>query len=153
MTKHVNIRGAAPIGQIRDLDPLEASAVLYLRLWCDGPDAQQQVWNGFSGLLGSAAARDAVGALEDLCRICVQHGRRALMRHHPTCECLGADEACIANLVAHATEGEREDALLIATLLVRPDVSPLLAAAAQTLGLALKRMALRADNARSSVLH
>ena len=146
MTHHVNIRGAAAVGQICDLQPLEGSAVLYLRLWCDGPAAQEQVWNDFAGRLGPAAGREAIGALEDLCSLCARHGRRALMRHQPTCECLGADEACFANLVAHAVEGEREDALLIATLLVRPDVSPLLASAAQTFGLALKRMALRTDH-------
>lgn len=146
MTYQVSIRGAAPVGRISDLPPLEVSTVLYLRLWCDGPRAQEQVWNDFAGRLGPAAGREAVRALEDLCSLCARHGRRAFMRHQPTCECLGADEACFANLVAHAVEGEREDALLIATLLVRPDVSLLLASAAQTFGLALKRMALRADH-------
>ena len=64
----------------------------------------------------------------------------------PSCTCLGADEACLANLIALATEGEREDALLIATLIVRADVAAHLMAAAQTFGLAIKRMALRLDH-------
>ncbi len=157
MSKHVSIRGAAPVGHITDLEPLEATAVLYLRLWCDSPCAQQKVWNDLASGLGPVAGRQALNALEDLCGLCVRHGRRALMRHQPTCKCLGADEACFANLVALATEGEREDALLMATLLVRPDVSPHLAAAAQTLGLAIKRLALkpthRATTAASQKLH
>lgn len=157
MTHHGNIRGAAPVGRISDLQPIEGSAILYLRLWCDGTAAQEQVRNDFTERLGPAAGREAVGALEDLCGLCARHGRRALMRHQPTCACLGADEACFANLVTHALEGEREDALLIATLLVRPDVSPFLASAAQTFGLALKRMALRAghraEQATPQILH
>lgn len=151
MTRHADIRGAAPVGQIADLPPLEAAAVACLRLWCAGAETQQQVWNDFAAALGAPAGRSAVGALEDLCDICVRHGRRALMRHQPSCMCLGADEACFANLVASAAEGRREDALLIAILLVRPDVSPQLAAAAQTFGLALKRMALRANRGVATV--
>ena len=151
MSKHVNIRGGAPVGHVIDLTPLEATAVFYLRLWCDGPCVQQQVWNDLAGGLGPVAAQNALDALEDLCGLCVRHGRRALMRHQPTCKCLGADEACFANLVALATDGEREDAVLIATLLVRPDVSFHLAAAAQTFGLALKRMMLKADHRPATV--
>ena len=64
------------------------------------------------------------------------------MRHQPRCKCLGADEACFANLVSYATEGDREDAMPIATLMVRPDFAPHLAAAAEVFGLGLKRMAL-----------
>ena len=65
------------------------------------------------------------------------------MRHAADCACLGADEACFANFIATATTGEREDALLMAMLLVRPDVAPQLCAVAMNLGLALKQMLLR----------
>lgn len=30
-------RGGAAVGTITDLDPVATAAVLYLRLWCDGP--------------------------------------------------------------------------------------------------------------------
>jgi hypothetical protein len=48
------------------------------------------------------------------------------------------------NFIASAVEGPREDALLMAMLLVRPDVAPVLAAMASQFGLALCRMQLRA---------
>lgn len=142
MTKHVSIRGAAPVGHFGDLDPLEAAAVLCLRLWLDGPDTQKDVWNDLVGTLGAASGRETLRALEEVCGICARHGRRSLMRHQPRCKCRGADEACIANLVSCATDGDREDAMLIATLMLRPDFAPHLAAAAQVFGLGLKRMAL-----------
>jgi hypothetical protein len=151
VTKHINIRGAAPVGHVADLEPFEATAVLYLRLWWDSSCGKDQVRNEIVSALGSAAGRTAVDALEDLCGLCMRHGRRALMHHQPTSKCLGADEACFANLVAIAAEGEREDALFIATLLVRPDVTPHLAAAAQTFGLALKRLALRTNRRTATV--
>lgn len=141
MTQTAHNRGGAPVGYLTELGPVEAGAVLYLRLWCDGAEAQQQVWNDFSTSLGAQHGRSALRNLEDLCQLCADHGRRPLMRHHVTCKCLGADEACFANFVGAATDGAREDAMLMATLLVRPDVAPSIVELAQSLGLALRTMA------------
>lgn len=144
MNAMVPHRGGAPVGYVTELGPVEAGAVLYLRLWCDGPDAQAQVWNDFATALGSEGGRKALKSFECLCDMCVRHGRRPLMRHHVTCKCLGADESCFANFIGYASEGEREDALLIATTIVRPDMAPSLVGLAQDFGLALKRMASKA---------
>ena len=138
-------RGGAPVGYIAELDLVEAGAVLYLRLWCDGPDAQAQVWNDFATVLGPENGRKALKSFARLCDLCVRHARRPLMRHHVSCKCLGADESCFANFVGYASEGEREDALFIATTIVRPDIAPILVGHAQEFGLALRRMAIKAD--------
>lgn len=135
--------GGAPVGHLQDLGPIEAGAVVYLRLWCDGPDAQAQVWNDFATALGPQNGRRALASFETLCGLCVQYGRRPLMRHDVNCTCLGADESCFAIFVGTASEGEREDALLIAMTLVRPDMAPALVGLAQEFGLALRRMALK----------
>ena len=60
------------------------------------------------------------------------------MRHGGGCPCLGADEAAFAQLVQTATEGEREDALMLACCMVRPDLAPSLVHLAQMAGLALR---------------
>jgi hypothetical protein len=144
VTIHADMRGAAAVGRLADLAPLEAATVIYLRLWCDGPDGRRQVRDELCGMLGPRAGGDALSAFDTLCGLCARHGRRAFLRHDPGCQCLGADEACLANLVALSAEGDREDALLIATLLVRADLSLHLFAAAQAFGLALCRMSLAA---------
>ena len=144
MTARSSNRGGAPVGFINELDSIEAAAVIYLRLWCDGPDAQAQVWNDFATSLGADQGRKAVTSFEDLCSLCARHGRRPLMRHSVHCKCLGADESCFANFIATAATGEREDALLMATLLVRPDVAPLIASLAAEVGMAFLRMRLSA---------
>lgn len=133
------------MGFVAELDPVESSAVLYLRMWCDGPDAQAQVWNDFATMLGPEAGQQALRSFEALCDLCACHARRPLMRHSVTCKCLGADEACFANFVGYASEGEREDALLIATTMVRPGMAPALVACAQQVGLALKRITSRIE--------
>jgi hypothetical protein len=134
-------RGAARVGLLSDLNAVEAGAVLYLRLWCDGDRAL--VARDFESALGEGHGRAACRTLDQLCALCVRHGRRQLMRHHLGCACLGADEACFANFVAAALDGDREDAMLIATLIVRAAMAPAAAAMAQDLGLALKCMAVR----------
>lgn len=137
-------RGAAPIGYVSELGPIEAGAVLHLRRWCEGPEAWRSVSADLSAAVGPEQARRALGAFEELCNLCALHGRRPLMRHDPGCQCLGSDEACFANFIAVASEGEREDAILIATMIVRADMAPCLAGLAETFGLVLRRMAVRA---------
>ena len=152
MTSH---RGGAPVGYVTELGPVEAGAVLYLRLWCDGPDTQAQVWNDFATALGPENGRKAVRSFERLCDLYVRHGRRPFMRHQVTCRCLGADESCFANFIGYASEGEREDAFLIATTIVRPDMAPSLVGLAQEFGLALRRMAIKAHRpiTKPTMLH
>lgn len=137
-------RGSAPVGFITELDGIEAASVIYLRLWCDGLDSRASVWNDFVSSLGVDQGRKALNSFEDLCSLCTKHGRRPLMRHSVNCKCLGSDESCFANFIATAATGDRDDAMLIATLLVRPDVAPLITSLAANFGLALKRMNLRA---------
>ncbi len=133
-------RGGAPVGFLTDLDDIEAASVIYLRLWCDGPDAQAQVWNDFATELGHDQGRQVLKSFEQLCNLCARHGRRPLMRHSVQCKCIGADESCFANFIAMATDGNREDAMLIATLLVRADIAPLIASLAAEFGMGLKKM-------------
>lgn len=152
-------RGGTPVGYVTDLDPVEAASVMYLRMWCDGPEAQARVWNDLASELGHQRGRKVLKAFEQLCNLCARHGRRPLMRHAVKCKCMGSDEACFANFVATATAGEREDAMLIATLLVRADIAPLITALAADFGMGLKQMSqiaphgLPSSTQRPVVLH
>ncbi len=141
-------RGGAPVGTMQELGPVEAGAVLYLRLWCDGAAAQGQARRDFVTAFGAAEGVAVADSLDTLCTLCARHGRRPLMRHGVTCACLGGDESSFANFILTASEGDREDAMWIATTLVRADMAPALVALAERFGLALKRMALRTRAAR-----
>ncbi|MFZ5962605.1 hypothetical protein ACOXXX_06595 [Thalassococcus sp. BH17M4-6] len=144
MTGNVDKRGGTPVGHVADLDGIEAASVIYLRLWGDGPEARARIWDDFAAALGAARGRAALKSFETLCALCAEHGRRPLMRHAVACKCLGADESCFANFIATAATGEREDAMLIATLLVRVDMAPLIASLAADVGLALRQMRIAA---------
>lgn len=146
-------RGGTAVGQLSDLDPIEAAAVLYLRLWSDGESGHERLRADFIGSLGLTHGRAALGAFDDLCLHCARYGRRPLMRHALSCSCLGADECCFANLVALAGEGEREDAAMIASLIVRPDLALPMADLAQEVALAFRRMLHTADFTNLPTLH
>ncbi|MBT7800289.1 MAG: hypothetical protein HN551_03435 [Tateyamaria sp.] len=150
MTADKKKHGGTPVGVIAELDSIEAASVIYFRLWCNGSVAQAQIWNDFASVLGPGYGRKAMKSFEELCTLCTRHGRRPLMRHSLQCKYLGADESCFANFIATAATGEREDALLIATLLVRPDMAPLIASLANYVGLAFKKMHLGAPKDISS---
>ena len=66
-----------------------------------------------------------------------------MMRHGVACACLGADEAIFSQLIGAAGDGYREDAMLFAMLLVRPDFAPCLIGAAEGFAMALHRINLR----------
>lgn len=144
MTQMPKDRGFTTVGLLDDLEPLEALAVRYLRMWCEAPDYQRKVWEDFSKALGASSGRNALKSFEALLDLCLRHARRPLMRHSVGCACLCADEACFATLLGYASEGQREDAFLMATALVRPDIAVALSALAEEVGLALKRIALKA---------
>ncbi len=144
MTTSAQRRGGAPVGLLADLDAVSAASVIYLRMWCNGVRTQADVWNDLAGTLGPQRGRQALHSFEQLCDLCARHGRRPLVRHSLKCKCLGADEACFANFIATAVDGERDDTLLMATLLVRADIAPVIASLATEFGLALKQMNLAA---------
>lgn len=142
MKHEIISRGGAPVGHLAELNAIEAGAVIYWRLWATGPNGQRKTHADFCRVLGQKNGLEAVNALAQIFDICVRHGRRPLMRHDLDCKCLGADESCIANFIGYASECRREDAALIATWIVTPDLCMPMAALAQTFGLALRRMAL-----------
>ncbi len=133
--------GAAPVGLVTELDPMSLLAVLYLRVWCD--TGLTEITRDLRLALGDTHGKNAATAFEALCQTLLATGRRPFMRHGSGCKCLGGDEACFAQLISAAALGEREDALMLAMLMVRPDCAPHLVDLAQTSGLALQRMHLR----------
>lgn len=140
MTETSPRRGGAPVGYLSELKDIEASAVLYLRLWCEGPNTQEQVWNDIAGSFGPNHGQAVLEGFEDLCNLIIENGRRPIMHHQVTCKCLGSDKAAFANFIFAAADGDREDAMLIAALLVRSDMAQPLTALAEQFGLALRRM-------------
>jgi len=133
-------RGGAPVGRLTDLAPIEAGAVMYLRLWSEGTKGRADAASDFDIALGADQGRAAMLTLDRLCSLCANHGRRPLIRHGLGCACLGADENCFAQMIAAASEGAREDAMMMASLIVRPDFAPALASLSEELGMALRRM-------------
>ncbi len=117
---------------------------MYLRLWGNGANGRADAASDFEIALGNDHGRAAMLTLDRLCSLCANHGRRPLIRHGLNCACLGADENCFAQMIAAASEGAREDAMMMASLIIRPDFAPALVCLSEEFGLALRRMTISA---------
>lgn len=148
-------RGAAPVAHLDELPPTEARLILALRHWCEGPEAQAELWNDIALEMGPARGRHWLSRFEELLSLVLNQGRRPMMRHGLGCRCVGADEAVFAHFVSLAATGEREEAMLVASLLIRADLAPIAVSLAQQLGLAGEAATRQAQSPRpaASRLH
>jgi len=147
--------GARPVGYIDDLDAVQAGAVLYFRKWCNGKAARAEIQNEFRTFFGEQKGDQVAANFDLMCECFTHHARRTLLYHGLNCECLGSDEACLANFIWYAKNGDREDAMLLAANLVRPDIATVIVDLALNFALALKQMELsiNALQSKSVVLH
>ncbi|MGB3553526.1 MAG: hypothetical protein WBA25_02680 [Jannaschia sp.] len=135
--------GGATVADLRALPSPQALTVLFLRDWCEGPEGRKRVASVLKGALGPAQGSAACEAWDSLIGMLVGEGRRPLMRHDLGCRCVGSDEAVIANLLAVAATGAREDAMLVVSLLLPGDRLIVAAHFAEVAGLAVARADLR----------
>ncbi len=105
-------RGGAPVGVLSELPPVELAAILYLRLWFSGNQAQIQ--RDFTTTLGCKDAKIAMAHFKGLMHNVQNHTRRPLLRHGTACQCFGGDECAFAQLVAAAASGDEHDAMTFA---------------------------------------
>ncbi|MGH1367615.1 MAG: hypothetical protein ACRBCL_03290 [Maritimibacter sp.] len=132
-------RGGAAVAQLTEMPALESAAVLCLRIWCDSEAGQRR--EGFATSFAHLGGDIALEAVGHLCQLCLSYGRRPLMRHAVDCPCVGGDEACLAHMIAAATSGERDDAMMLACLMMRADFAPTAVHLAECAGVALARIA------------
>jgi hypothetical protein len=142
--------GGTVVGNLADQPRLEVCVVVYLRLWANGQSGQFQIEDELFTVFGPIRGRHILRHWAKLIEMCRQFRLRPLMRRSVECPCLGSDEACFATFVATAAEGEREDAFLMATRLVRPDVAPTVTALATQVGLSLKQMLMSEPEPKSN---
>ncbi len=131
------------VGALSELSQLETASVIYLRLWSQGTVGHAEIWDDLHATLGLARGQKILALCEQLFTVCDRLCRRPLVRNSVDHAYISADEASFARLVATAVEGEREEALLIAISLVRPDLAPMLIDLAAQFGLTIKQMHIR----------
>lgn len=139
MKQPAEMRGGYPVAAFDSLPGGERLVVKALRHWSEGPDGVARI----AEMLGERMAPDAASvchrALGDMLRVVAGHGRRKLVRHGAGCACVGADEAVLAHFVMLAATGDREDAMLVGSLMVEGPLLPRFTEAARQAGLLLYR--------------
>lgn len=133
-------RGASPVGKLSLLPESEAWWIRALRLWCDGDGGQEALIAELETRFDPDLAATVFARFTDLLSLIFHHSRRPLMRHAVDCDCVGADEAVFALFCSQAVT-DRDEAMMIACLMMRADMAPIAVSLAQTLGLDLMRAA------------
>lgn len=136
MTESLTSPGAAPVGHLQDLSATGQLAVLCLR---GLGRRESELSKGLSAHFPSSTVAALIARCDDLMQFLARYARRPFMRHQPDCPCLGADEAAFAHLIELTETGEREDVLMFAMMMTRPDMAPCLLPLAEAFTLTLHR--------------
>ncbi len=140
MISNQGTRGSAPVGHIDELPPLEMTAIVYLRMWCEGGLSRQQVRDDFILAFGHSMGSVHSATFSSFMLLLIHKSRRKIMRHKSSCQCFGGDESAIANMIAAAAVGDIDDALLLASHLVPSETAQELIQPAEEIGLAFDQM-------------
>ena len=133
-------RGAAPVGQLLELPPVEMTAIIYLRMWCEGGPSRIQVRRDFIMALGETDGKLHNSVFASFMLILMHKSRRKIMRHGINCQCFGGDESAVANMIAAAAAGDYDEAVLLAAHLVHAHTADELVKPAEEIGLVFNRM-------------
>lgn len=136
--KHAReLSGDRPVTTLEGMTPFAGLVIAALRGWTrGGPGAALVV---LRERMSEAKAGIAMAALCDLAGLLCASRRRPLAARAPDDPCVGADEATFARFVQEAALGEREDALLLASLMVEAPAIMALTDAASRFGLHVHR--------------
>ncbi|MFZ3584577.1 hypothetical protein ACOI1H_20805 [Loktanella sp. DJP18] len=145
-------RGAAPVGALQELPPVELAAIVYLRAWCEGGDDRGIIAKDFRLVMGHAEGAVAAADFHDLMTILLGSARRPIMRHGLGCRCFGGDESAFAHMIAAAASGSTEDAMLFASILMSGDAAWAATRLADRLGQTFLRLA-RGPGRRQAPTH
>lgn len=137
--------GGAAIGHLEEMPRIEAAIVCYLRMWCSGEDGHSELALAFYDA-GAADVDELMEQFSRLMRGLIDAARRPLQRRHMGCALVSGDESAFAHFVAAAAVGEREDAMLLASLLVLPQAWLPMTMLAEEVGLDLARLHAAAPN-------
>ena len=142
MSPEAERRGGVPVATYDSLPEAEQVLVSCLRLWSNGPEGRDRLTRVLCDRMGAGEAGQCRDALADMVGMIARHGLRRMVRHRPQCCCVGADEAVFAHVVMVAATGAREDAMLLASLMLEASVLLPFVEAAAVAGLYLHRATL-----------
>ena len=134
------IKGVTPVAVLSDLSTEEYLAVYYFRNTFEGSSALMGIHRQFCTYLGKKVADKTIGALKALSSKLQKNGKRKLSSHQLTCNCVGVDENCFAQLVTRATLDDKRDAMLIAVLLSDSYIAAELVYMAEDLGKGIRAL-------------
>lgn len=114
-------KGAASVGHLSEIDDRMQVFVLYMRRWTSHVSERAGVWKDATDRFGEAKAHRVIGALDIFLQTVANHAVRPIQRHGKLCDCLGEDEATLAEIVAGAGRQDGPLLRMLSRSLVTPE--------------------------------
>lgn len=135
------------------LDAFGQQVIRSLRMWPDGKRGPDAMAGAITDQLGPQRGARVAALWSDLREIFDCFGHRPLDLLPCASDRLSADEASFVQLITLAADARREDAMFVALMMVRADVTPIVVSLATQVGLSLRQAILGAENAERPATH
>ena len=112
-----SIYGGSPISVLSALTRTEFLSIFYLRCFSENINSKKVLADEFSYYLGKKRGLKVLSSLDNLYDLLLKKGRKDLILHSISCNYVGVDENSFIHLISCSICKEKNDALLIATIM------------------------------------
>lgn len=139
--------------KVASLPPLQQAALEILRHALGEDSVDRTVPDRVASLLGPGRGARIAHLWAELLSLFDRFAHRPLPNRSLDDPVADSDETGFVRLVALGAEGDREDVMFMALMMVRADVSPIVASLAIQIGLSLRQGFLAAENSTATATH
>jgi hypothetical protein len=139
--------------KVASLPPLQQAALQIMRQAMGEDSVDGTVPDRLWSLLGPARGPRIAHLWADLLSLFDRFAHRPLQTRSLDDPVAGSDEIGFVRLIALGAEGDREDVMFMALMMVRADISPIVASLAIQIGLSLRQGLLAAANSTATATH
>ena len=123
--------GGIPISNLSYLSENELLSIFYLRCFSESKSSKKNLENELCSYLGKKKGLEILFYLESLYEILLKKGRKKFILHSVNCNCVGLDENSFIHLISFSAFKDKNEAMLIATIMTNSNIAPQLVLIAQ----------------------
>lgn len=132
--------GGSPVAVLSGLKKEDFLCIFYLRCFCENLTNRKAMSDELCHYLGNDKGMRIMFTLESIHEIIFKKGRKQLVLHNISCDCVGADENSFIHLISRSTLIDKSDAMLIATIMTNSHIAPQLIKLAEDFAMGIKEI-------------
>ncbi len=132
--------GGSPVAVLSSLKREDFLCIFYLRCFCENLTNRKAMSDEFCHYLGNDKGMRIMFTLENIHEILFKKGRKQLVLHNIYCDCVGADENSFIHLISRSTLTDKNDSMLIATIMTNSYIAPQLVKLAEDFAIGIREI-------------